>query len=326
MLPLIQYAESLGLSRKRLALLANIPEQILADPEQRMEITQADKLYSLVRTTLNIPHLGLKMGIRLGTGSYNLLQHLLLSCGTLAQAYRYMCQYYTLFTDEPPPVLMGNSQEAVLRWHFHPETTEISRYEAVLAATKHWFSLHCGKRFQLNRVSFRHSLPGYVPALHKAFGPHMLFEQPHYEVAFDAHWLNHSSRPTNPAVIAAIEPQLQIMMREKAGQHPLSHKIRQWFLSDRLSLNASQEQTAERLGLSLRTLHRQLQQEGTHFRRLKDDLRIEIAKERLSTSDDSVESIGLQVGYSSRRAFDRAFFALTQESPAGYRQKCREQN
>ena len=45
MLPLIQYAESLGLSRKRLMLLANIPEQILADPEQRMEITQADKLY-----------------------------------------------------------------------------------------------------------------------------------------------------------------------------------------------------------------------------------------------------------------------------------------
>ncbi len=321
MIPLIQFAQSLGMSQKRLALATSIPENLLSDPEQRMTIRQADLLYSVVKRELNLPHLGLKVGYRLGTGSYNLLQHLLLSCGTLAQAYRYMCQYYTLFTDEPAPALLGDDQEAVLRWHFDPESREISRYEAVLAATKCWFNLHCGKRFELKQVRFRHPLPGYVPALHKAFGPQMCFDQPHYEIAFDAHWLNYEARPTNPSVIAAIEPQLRLMLTARNAQHPLSQKIRHLFVKETLPLNASQEMAAEALGISLRTMNRQLQQETLRYKQLRDEIRIEIAKKHLRHSADSIESIAHRIGYSSRRAFDRAFFSSEEESPANFRQR-----
>jgi AraC-like DNA-binding protein len=89
------------------------------------------------------------------------------------------------------------------------------------------------------------------------------------------------------------------------------------------SLATPLEETARALGLSERTLHRRLQEEGTSFRDVKDGLRREIALARLERSDASVAEIAAELGYSEPSAFFRAFQGWTGVAPSAHRKRSR---
>jgi len=89
------------------------------------------------------------------------------------------------------------------------------------------------------------------------------------------------------------------------------------------SLAASLAETARALGLSQRTLHRRLHEEGTSFREVKDGLRREIAMARLEKSGASVADIAAELGYSEPSAFFRAFQGWTGVAPSIHRKRSR---
>lgn len=80
-------------------------------------------------------------------------------------------------------------------------------------------------------------------------------------------------------------------------------------------------EAARELGVSTRTLHRRLAEEGTTFRGIKDALRREIAMARLERSDESVADIAAALGYSEPSAFFRAFQGWTGQAPTQYRKR-----
>ncbi len=80
---------------------------------------------------------------------------------------------------------------------------------------------------------------------------------------------------------------------------------------------------ARGLGLSTRTLHRRLEQEGTSFREIKDALRREIALALLEKSELSVAEIAGELGYSEPSAFFRAFQGWTGVAPTVHRKRSR---
>jgi len=89
------------------------------------------------------------------------------------------------------------------------------------------------------------------------------------------------------------------------------------------SLATPLEETARALGLSERTLHRRLQEEGTSFRAVKDSVRREIALARLEHSEASVAEIAAELGYSEPSAFFRAFQGWTGVAPTAHRRRSR---
>jgi len=102
----------------------------------------------------------------------------------------------------------------------------------------------------------------------------------------------------------------------------LARAVRE-LLVDSLSSPPSLDQVAEALGLSARTLHRRLQEEGTSFREVKDALRREIALARLERSDASVAEVAAELGYSEPSAFFRAFQQWTGVAPSVHRRRSR---
>jgi AraC-like DNA-binding protein len=74
------------------------------------------------------------------------------------------------------------------------------------------------------------------------------------------------------------------------------------------------------LGLSVRTLHRQLREEGTSLQSLKDEVRQDQACEWLQRSDMPIKQIAEKVGFRNEKSFIRAFKAWTGQSPAAWRQ------
>jgi AraC-like DNA-binding protein len=81
----------------------------------------------------------------------------------------------------------------------------------------------------------------------------------------------------------------------------------------------SSEIIAEMLGMSSRTLQRKLDEEGTSYKDLLNELRVELALYYLQNTDLSLESIAYQLGYAEARSFYRGFKQWTGRTAGSYR-------
>jgi AraC-like DNA-binding protein len=79
------------------------------------------------------------------------------------------------------------------------------------------------------------------------------------------------------------------------------------------------EKVAERLGMSLRTLHDKLAGQGMSFQHLLDDLRCQMASEYLLQEGLCIKEITFLLGYTDTGNFSRAFKRWTGQSPREYR-------
>jgi AraC-like DNA-binding protein len=88
-----------------------------------------------------------------------------------------------------------------------------------------------------------------------------------------------------------------------------------------LSAHQTADTLAGALNMSVRTLHRQLKEEGTSLQALKDQVRRDLASQLLTRTTRSVKQIALAVGFRNEKSFTRAFGQWTGESPIEYRRK-----
>ena len=96
-------------------------------------------------------------------------------------------------------------------------------------------------------------------------------------------------------------------------------KLRDVLRAD-LSLRTG-ESVAGALNVSLRTLNRRLREEGASLQGLKDEVRRDLAADRLVRTGRSIKQIAHEVGFHNEKSFMRAFKQWTGASPMSYRRK-----
>jgi len=83
---------------------------------------------------------------------------------------------------------------------------------------------------------------------------------------------------------------------------------------------ADQENVARQLGLSRRSLHRHLKDEGSRYSALLEDCRFRVARHALVDTRQPLAQIACDLDYSDQTAFERAFKRRTGMTPKQYRQ------
>jgi DNA-binding GntR family transcriptional regulator/AraC-like DNA-binding protein len=101
----------------------------------------------------------------------------------------------------------------------------------------------------------------------------------------------------------------------RPAPQPVTQTVRSYILS-RQCFKATLEQAADELGMSKRTLTRQLSVEGTTFQALKDDIRREQAVEMIRNSTEPIAQIAHDLGFSDASSFYRAFRNWTGTTPS----------
>ena len=86
----------------------------------------------------------------------------------------------------------------------------------------------------------------------------------------------------------------------------MSGQVRDLLLRDP-SRMPGQEQVAAALDVSVRTLRRQLDAEGTSFRAVVDQTREDLAEELLATAGCTVAQVARRLGYAEASSFVHAF-------------------
>ena len=101
--------------------------------------------------------------------------------------------------------------------------------------------------------------------------------------------------------------------------HSVSAKVKNLLRLLLKHQSPSSETIARELGMSSRTLQRKLDEEGTRYKTVLMELRLELALHYLQHSNLSLEEISHELGYGEARSFYRSFKNWTGHTAGSYR-------
>lgn len=122
----------------------------------------------------------------------------------------------------------------------------------------------------------------------------------------------------NAATAKICEQQCSQLLQQKQNWKPIERQVKDTLLH--MGLTASMQDIADHLFRTTRTLHRQLKQEQTSWRQVRDDVRIGIAEELLS-NPMKLDEIAERLGFSDRANFSHSFKRCRNITPSQHRKQ-----
>ena len=190
--------------------------------------------------------------------------------------------------------------------------------ELILAAWVRAGRVATGTKWNPAEVRFAHRAPPDSRAHERFFGSPPRFSAGENALVLEAALLELPCRRTDPSLLSLLD---RYAADRLGGGEAATFADRAWrALSDELQAgNVAARGVAARLNVSVRTLHRALAAEGTSYRRLLDQLRLDIAGRHLRDDRMSVAEVAFLAGFSEISAFHRAFKRWTGQTPVTFR-------
>lgn len=304
----------------------NIRQGRIVNP--RISITQFDRVLEQASKALNEPAIGLAIGRRLEFSSFYLLSFLLSGCHTGREVLTLLRRYYSLIISDShaPDLFVGQQSIKLVFYVADGQSFGCQARSELVASGVHAAGKAFGNNlYQIYGVGFRHPAPHYRKALEDFFGVPVQFNQPHNWISFSSKLLDKPLMQANPALFGHLQQQAQEAVRNFGHLKEFSSKVMHVLYQWPDSIPITKEAVAELLNTSSRTLTRRLQEEGCQFSVLLRDVRLEKAKQALEEGYADVQQLAVDLGFSDRRGFERAFKQWTGETPAAYRKSFQEQ-
>ena len=123
----------------------------------------------------------------------------------------------------------------------------------------------------------------------------------------------------HPDMLDMLTPGLDAALKTHVAVASLTGHVREVLLKVMQGRRPSVEQVASELSISTRTLQRRLEEEGTSYQRLLDEVRQETARHLLSSTDLDPGEIAYVLGYEELNSFSRAFRSWEGTTPSRWR-------
>jgi AraC-like DNA-binding protein len=144
------------------------------------------------------------------------------------------------------------------------------------------------------------------------------FNRPANRITFDSKWLDQTPKLGARVTYASLVALCDELLADIASRVGSAGRVRSILLED-IANRPSFEAIAKLLGTTPRTLRRQLQKQGTSYRDLVDELRVQIAIKYLAETNMTNEDIAFALGFSDAANFRHAFRRWTQRAPGAIR-------
>ncbi len=266
---------------------------------------------NMLRLTGN-PRLGIALGNEFKISDLGVLGYAALSSATLAQARQVIHRYYAL----NEYILVPSNYCRNSRWYSElreslplgwllPFAVEefISRTIAISTSLT-------SRPFPILKICVMYDQPEHSKQSEQAFHCPVHYNQPRNIIEFDIDRLQDPITLSDHDVFAICDQQCRLLIEEQGQQDRLADAIK------RILLNMpgrfpSMSGMAERLGISARTLRRQLHREGVTYQQTLDTTRCSLAEQYLQHTSLTPKEIGFLLGYANVSHFRRAFKSWT---------------
>lgn len=300
---------------------AGINPAIVEESNDRVHTDQVARLFRLVQQELNDEFMGFtsqpcKYGV------FATVCDLVKYSKTLGELLEKAVGFYNLITDAVRMELSYPNNSARLSFTLQRPELDVGHFMTeFLMVTWHRFpSWYIGESIRLKETHFVHPAPEHRNEVRIMFPGNVLFNQDSNSLFFDSQYLDKPLVRTNRELEAFLASSPADIMTIPGEDTSLEAQIERTFLrsSSQRPTFPKAEQLAEQMGISPLTLYRRLLQEGTSYQKIKDNIRREIAIDKLVNENLSVDEVSDIVGFEEPRSFTRAFKQWTGLSPRNY--------
>jgi AraC-like DNA-binding protein len=312
-----------GVSAKEALAGIHISERQLVSPAVRVSANQVMQSYrNAIRLSRN-PHFAYHTGLRFHVSTYGMYGFAILSSPDFRRTMAFAVNYHQLAAPLVDIQILERDEYAV--WTMAPipypqVDAQLYKFIVELQAGVH-VALHrdiMGQMFCPSELHFTFGRPRGAKKDVEVFDCPVRYGQPENKLVFDVSWLNGSPNLGNEVTFSEVSQLCDRLLNELKLSTGLAGKVREIFLAG-MGQPMSLELVAGRLKMSSRTLRRKLEQEGTSFRELIDELRAHAAIKYVRDTNLTIEDIAFALGFSDAAAFRHAFRRWTKSAPHEYR-------
>lgn len=175
--------------------------------------------------------------------------------------------------------------------------------ELTLGALMRILRVLLGQDWAPRRVCLMHPQPTDASLHHRLLGRRLDFGQAFNGIVCTSADLDTPLAASDPVMARYARQTLEAALPR--GSDRLAHELRQLMLVLLPTGRCSVEQVAQHLGMTRRTLHRQLAERGQSFSALLQALRLELTARYLEQPGRPLAEVAQQLGFSAQSAFSR---------------------
>ena len=300
-----EVVEELGLDARALVKLAGLPPECLDDPEARISTNAAILLLETTASRFGIADLGLRMAEKRRFSTLGAIGLAMREQPDVGSALRFMTDHFWShgggismdFEAADGVVLLAPVIEHL------PGTRAVQAGELCVAVICNLLRRFLGQGYRPDMVCFSHERRVPRARYARVFGDSVMFGQERTVLVVRAADLATPNPDADPAAAREMERYLAFV----EGTHPADlastvHDLIRQLLPKGMGRIVP---VAARMGISRRTLHRQLAAQGTRFEDLVQQVRIELARDYLADGSLSMTSISELLGFAHLSGFSR---------------------
>lgn len=299
-----------------------IRERDLQDEPSGVTMVKYLELLSRISEEQGRPSLGLEMALARDLGSLGVLGYMVRNAPDFERALAITDDYLDLIMPGCRTGLVRLEQDCIWTYEMPGISPAKCRHEIeqtlmqFIGAARELLSL---PQWYPTQVFFQHAEPQDCELLREEMADTLHFDHHYNGVMFPAGFLRYTISEADPKLLGLLEQQVQHSLDLLKHDNTLVGRITFMITSRLGKTEVSAETISSRIGMSRRTLHRRLSEQGTSFNEIREMVVLQIAKKALSTTDVSITELAQELGYSDSSALDRAFKRLTGFSPLSYR-------
>ncbi len=205
----------------------------------------------------------------------------------------------------------------------HPDPSPYGpRAQVVCTLLGHWIAW--GRQLTRGRIAvdearFRWSGPPNREPFERFFDGPVKFGAEQDALILPSATLSLPLIESTPELGAQFEAYTAALVRRMEPQSDLVERVKQAIAEGLLAGSSREGAVAQRLALTVRTMHRRLDEAGTSFRKIRDELLRERAEELLRQRRVPIGEVSYLLGYGEPSNFHRAFRRWTGLTPTEWR-------
>lgn len=318
--PVVDALKALGHDTEALLKRCNIDYRVLEEADGKIAHRAMMQLWQAALEATGDDHLGVHLAEVAPLDTFGIHTYALQSSPTLREAYRRACRYQRLIHTGTELVFHEEAGEGILQ-HLLPGGASAPRQPAEFLVTL-WVRfgrLLLDSDFTPTLICFAHAAPQDTREHARVFQTSIQFRSGRTAIHVPNPLLDRQNQKADISLARLLDDYALRLLADAPTAASFSAHVRR-HLSQELNGGApTANALAQTLHMSVRTLHRTLQQEGTTFRALLRQVRHEQATRLLTNPQISIAEVAFLLGFAELSSFYRAFTQWTGVTPATYR-------
>lgn len=318
---ILEAAAHCGLNADDLLAALKLAPSCLADIDGRISHERFCALWQLITQRSQSSSIGLQMAVVAKPKNWDVLGYAMYSSASLGEAFKRLVRYSRL--RHTGAEFSFEVQADAARMTMAIPSTAVPPNSAMGEWVGANFVLLSRQLTGLDlaplQMGFQHPEPTDLAAYHHLFRSPLAFNQPVNEMRLDTALIQRPLTQADPGLSGILDRHAEELLARLPQSESLLDSVHRLISQGLRGGDPSLTAIAQQLGYAPRTLQRKLEEAGTSYHTLLDEMRRELSIYYLREKHIAVSEVAFLLGFSETSAFHRAFRRWTGVSPGEFR-------